>query len=163
MKGLTLISTLGLATLLGGIACGSSSIASGAAFQTPSAVVGALYRLRSIPIYPAAKRRFFAHDLAAALIFDSRKTGDVGLANDGDYRYDAQDMQISDLRIGEPAPSADTAKVQVSFHNFGKTETVTYDLCHRHPNDWRIADVTAPSGSLRALLSLPSVQQSKVC
>jgi hypothetical protein len=135
-----------------------------APFRAPRDAVVALYRLSTIPIAPQDKQRFFSGDMTAALIKDSDRDDEVGVANDGDYRYDAQDMKITGLQIGDPSVHGGASVIRVAFRNFGKATTVTYDLCQRRPGDWRIQDVTTPSGgSLRKLLGLVSIRQSKGC
>jgi hypothetical protein len=146
--------------------CGTAQAAGGApvSFSTPHEAVAALYRLATIPIAPVDKQRFFSVDFAAALIADSDRDDEVGIANDGDYRYDAQDFRISDLRLGNDAGANGAATLPVVFRNFGKPGTVIFDLCLRRPGDWRIKDVTTSSlGSLRRLLRLSAARQTKVC
>ena len=135
-----------------------------ASFRTPQSAVAALYRLPSIPVTPADKTRFFSRDFAAALIKDSDRDDEVGIANDGDYRYDAQDFRIAGLHMGAVVVKGAFATLPVAFRNFGKPATVVYTLCLREPNDWRILDVATPSmGSLRHMLGMPAARQSKVC
>jgi hypothetical protein len=107
-------------------------------------------------------RRFFTRNLAQALIKDLTP-GYVGLANDVDYRYDAQDMQITGLHLMDYADGAGTAVIRAHFDNFGKPYTVTYDLCLHGPNDWRISNVTMPEQNLRKVLSLSPVERMKGC
>jgi hypothetical protein len=134
------------------------------AFRTPREAIVALYRLPSIPITAADKQRFFAGDMAAALIKDSDRDDEVGVANDGDYRYDAQDMKITGLHIESIAVREGAATARVAFSNFRKLEAVNYLLCQRVPRDWRITDVITPSGgSLRKLLGLAPVGEAKGC
>ncbi len=135
-----------------------------AAFKTPREAIVALYRLPSIPITAAGKQRFFAGDMAAALIKDSDRDDEVGVANDGDYRYDAQDMEITGLHIDSVSIRGGGATARVVFNNFRKPQMVSYALCQRLPGDWRISDViTLSGGSLRKLLGLPPVAQLKGC
>jgi hypothetical protein len=135
-----------------------------APFHAPRDAVVTLYRLPSIPTTPADKQRFFSGDLAAALIKDSDRDDEVGVANDGDYRYDAQDFRIAGLHIDAMAIRGGAGTLRVAFRNFGKPKMVSYDLCLRRPGDWRIRDVVTPSGgSLRRLLGLPAAAQSKDC
>jgi hypothetical protein len=64
---------------------------------------------------------------------------------DSDPLYNAQDMDIKKLAVGAPAITGGTARVVVSFENFGKKETVTYLLIKR-PVGWRISDVQYDRG-----------------
>jgi len=135
-----------------------------ASFGSPRDAVVALYRLPSIPVTPADKQRFFAGNLAAALVRDSERDDEVGVANDSDYRYDAQDFRIAGLHIAAMTVHGAAAGVRVAFSNFGKPGTVSYDLCQRRPGDWRIRDVITPSGgSLRKLLGLAPPNANTGC
>ena len=107
-------------------------------------------------------RRFFTRDLAQALIKDSHSDG-VGVANDSDYRYDAQDMKITGLHLEDYADGAGTSVIRAHFNNFGKPDVVTYNLCLHGPNDWRISDVGMDKDSLRKLLGLTPVDKMKGC
>ncbi|HEX8232185.1 MAG TPA: hypothetical protein VF559_02405 [Caulobacteraceae bacterium] len=126
--------------------------------RTPQGLVARLYERTSVPTSRRDLGRFFTGDLAAALLADGRG-GEVG-AIDGDYRYDAQDVQRGNLTLDLVAGGADTATVEARFRNFGEAKTVRYRLCRLGPNEWRIADVAMPSGELRALLGLPPAGQA---
>lgn len=47
----------------------------------------------------------------------------------------------------------DAATARVSFQNFGEAKRVVLELA-RTPAGWRIAEIRAPSGSLKALYKL---------
>jgi hypothetical protein len=70
----------------------------------------------------------------------------------GDPFVDAQDWEISKLSI-DVTGSGDTATARVSFQNFGEAKRVLLELV-KTPAGWRIADIKAPSGSLKALYKL---------
>ena len=70
------------------------------------------------------------------------------------YRFiDAQDWEISNLKIGVKMNGADRAVATVTFRIFKEMRTMTLDLV-RTPAGWRIADIRGPSGSLRELYKL---------
>jgi hypothetical protein len=132
-----------------------------AGVRPPAALVRRLYAHKLLPDHVD---RQFAHDLARAYHRDTSHPGEVG-AIDFDWRYGAQDFQITDLaivRVPRPAgqpPKVDLARVNVSFRNFGKPGLVTYRLCRSPVRGWRIADVSeAGSGAdawdLRRMLKL---------
>ncbi|HVY33713.1 MAG TPA: hypothetical protein VG960_04755 [Caulobacteraceae bacterium] len=122
-------------------------------------LVQALYAPSVMP-FPdkPAKDPFFTLDLAKAMKRDSHP-GEVG-AIDFDYRYGAQDVQLSNLRI-TAINTLDGERVVARFENAEKPFEVDYDLVLTR-DGWRIADVSAPAQqgdeawSLRAMLKLPS-------
>ena len=99
--------------------------------------------------------RFFAPDLARAIerdVRDAQRRMEVP-ALDGDPFIDAQDWEISKLSISAKVDGA-KATALVGFENLGKPVSLTLDLIQT-PVGWRIANIEAPSGSLRALYKLP--------
>jgi len=98
--------------------------------------------------------RFFAPDLANAMVRDMRgaaQKGEVPLLN-GDPFLDAQDWEITKLTVSATA-NGDQASGVVTFENFGKPVRLALALVQTSAG-WRIADIEAPSGSLRALYKL---------
>jgi hypothetical protein len=98
--------------------------------------------------------RFFVPALAQAMDRDNREAKrlkEVPTLN-GDPFVDAQDWEISKLSI-DVTGSGDTATARVSFQNFGEARRVLLELV-KTPAGWRIADIKAPSGSLKALYKL---------
>ena len=95
--------------------------------------------------------RFFVPALAQAIDRDNREAkrrNEVPTLN-GDPFVDAQDWEISKLSVDVTA-SGDAATARVSFQNFGEAKRVLLELV-KTPAGWRIADIKAPSGSLKAL------------
>ncbi len=98
--------------------------------------------------------RFFVPALAQAMDRDNREAkrrNEVPTLN-GDPFVDAQDWEISKLSI-DVTGSGGTATARVSFQNFGEAKRVLLELV-KTPAGWRIADIKAPSGSLKALYKL---------
>lgn len=98
--------------------------------------------------------RFFVPALAQAMDRDNREAkrrNEVPTLN-GDPFVDAQDWEISKLSI-DVTGSGDTATAWMSFQNFGEARRVLLELV-KTPAGWRIADIKAPSGSLKALYKL---------
>lgn len=98
--------------------------------------------------------RFFAPALAQAMERDYREAKrrkEVPTLN-GDPFIDAQDWQISKLAI-DVATNGDAATARVSFQNFSDVTRLVLELV-RTPAGWRIAEIKAPSGSLKALYKL---------
>jgi hypothetical protein len=98
--------------------------------------------------------RFFVPALAQAMDRDKREAkrrNEVPPLN-GDPFVDAQDWEISKLSIDVRA-SGDAATARVSFQNFRQAKRVLLELV-KTPAGWRIAEIKAPSGSLKALYKL---------
>jgi hypothetical protein len=101
---------------------------------------------------PDTIRRYFAPPLAKAILKDqaeARKRNDVSRLN-GDPFIDAQDWEIADLKIEVASASRRNATGVVTFMNAKEPRTVTLDLV-RTGAGWRIAEIHAPSGSLKDL------------
>ena len=98
--------------------------------------------------------RFFAPTLAQTMDRDyreARRRNEVPALN-GDPFVDAQDWEISKLSI-DVTTNGDSATARVSFQNFGESKRVLLELA-KTPAGWRIAEIKAPSGSLKALYKL---------
>lgn len=164
--------TLGLA--------GAAVAAPVAGADAPLVIVNSLYVLKAAPSHV---ERLFAADLAAAYRKDTGRRGEVG-AIDFDWRYDAQDVKITDLKVFWAPPPADTQTptapwptpqahalapalppvetpppkaVEAAFRNFGRPHAVFYNFCRTPRGELRIADVytTGRDGwSLRRMLKL---------
>ncbi len=99
--------------------------------------------------------RFFTADLARAIETDMREASRLKEVPtlDGDPFIDAQDWEIGKLSISATVDGTKATGL-VGFENLGKQIRLTVDLIQT-PAGWRIADIKAPSGSLRALYKLP--------
>ncbi len=125
------------------------------------AFVEAIYKpylnkdFKGVPYSTAAGlRRYFEPKLANAMLKDmaaAAKRKEVGTL-DGDPFIDAQDWEISNLAFSVKT-SGDKANAGVSFTNLGQPKTISLDLVKTRAG-WRIADIVAPSGSLRQLFKV---------
>ncbi len=100
-------------------------------------------------------RSLFAPELAEAILKDgdeANKRNEVPNL-DGDPFLDAQDWEISNLKIAVKSNGPDRATGSVTFTNFDKPTAITIELI-KTANGWRVAEIKAPSGSLRALYKL---------
>lgn len=124
------------------------------ALDDPDQLVRAIYRPLAAPITPKDLARYFDADLARALRADSQ--GEEVGAVDFDYRYDAQDVQITGLGFSKAAWAGNGSLVTARFQNFGKPAAIAYRLCVR-AKGWRIVDIAQGDGSwsLRQMLQLP--------
>jgi len=133
-------------------------LAQPAAPPTPEGVVRALYRQKTIPTSGAQIDRFFARDLGAAIKKDIAGA-EIGETNDGDYRYDAQDMQVTRLSFSTRIIIGG-AEVTARYLNYGKPGSTTYVMCERIGGEWRIADVRLPRWDMRKVLNLAATPVS---
>ena len=72
---------------------------------------------------------------------------------DGDPFIDAQDWEIANVSVNAWITGANTAMAVATFTNFGKPVRVTLELVST-PSGWRISEIKAPSGSLRAIFKV---------
>ena len=112
-------------------------------FDTPEALLEAFYApylQGDVPEYDDSL--FFSTRLQGLYQHDAEITpeGEMG-AIEFDPFVDGQDYEITDLAVGTPAVTGDTATVDVSFKNFGTDETLTYDLVQE--DGWKIDDVAS--------------------
>ena len=95
--------------------------------------------------------RYFAPDLARIMAADAaeaQKRNEVPKL-DGDPFVDAQDWEVKNFSLSVKT-SGSTATAVVTFDNYGRAMRIVFDLVLT-PGGWRIDDIKAPSGSLRAL------------
>ena len=135
--------------------------AASAAAGTPVALVQRLYARDSIPMTEPEILGFFARDIGIALMTDlsSPETQAIG----ADYRYAAQDFEVTELRLEPIADGPEGSLVRASFRNFGQPGQADILLCRRATGEFRIKDVTSADGSLRAMLKLPPAEAVETC
>jgi len=126
---------------------------------SPQTLVSKLYRLRSKkgdPLGNPADRkslgRYFTPRLADLYVQDQIDAkGEVGRL-EADPLYYAQDFEITDFKVGDPAPTPDGVVVVVRFRNIKKPTHVDFDLT-RTKDGWRISDIQYEDGkTLRGIL-----------
>ena len=129
---------------------------------SPRAFVDAIYKPYLAKKYkgadyskPANLRRYFEPKLAGAIIADMAAAGKRNEVPtlEGDPFVDAQDWEIADLAIDIKPVGPTKARATVDFTNFRKPKTVTLELV-KTAGGWRIADIMAPSGSMRQLFKV---------
>lgn len=121
---------------------------------TPVALIHALYAEPHIPVEAGTVRRYFTEEFVPGLTPPDDGPGPVGF----DYRFSAQDADITSLEVVETAAGPEGSRVEVRFRNFGESRTVAWDLCRRPNGAWRILNASnrEDSWSLRDLLELPA-------
>ncbi len=126
--------------------------------QQPQDLVRALYSEAALTFDAMRSASYFSRDLDAALEADGSTPGDVG-AVDFDYRYGAQDAEVTGLQLLQEADRT-TAKVVAVFKNHGRPELVDWNLCRRTNGEWRIYNASSNTGpedwDLRQMLKLPA-------
>ena len=140
----------------------ASAAASMPAAKAPTALPAGpdqamVQRLNALEMIPegAAMDAYFAADISAAMKKDM--AGDEVGAVSYDYRWNAQDFEVSDVSYQTIAVGDGRGRVVVTFRNFGDAGRTTYDMCRRADGQWRIYDVRsndADDGSLRHALGL---------
>jgi hypothetical protein len=119
----------------------------------PEDVVRALYTEPSTAMDADHAQSYFSVDLAGAMRV--RKIAPASF----DYRYGAEDMQISGLQLVADIDH-DQARVVAVFKNYGRANSVDWTLCRRPDGDWRIVDASSNTGpqawDLRQLMALPA-------
>jgi uncharacterized protein DUF3828 len=129
------------------------SVQSSAKPLSPRALVVNLYRQhdrKHSPFFQKKSRalvnKYFAKPLADLIWKDATTTrGDEVGALDGDPLYDAQDMEIKNFVIGQPAYEKNNARVNVTFENFGQKKSFMF-LLLKGPAGWRISNIEYGEG-----------------
>lgn len=144
------------------VAAAALAFAATAETGSPQAFVEDIYRAyldkngKGNPLSSdAIIRGYFAPPLAQAMIADfaaAEKRGEVPMLN-GDPFVDAQDWEISNLKIAVKSTSPDAAIATVAFVMFNEPRSVMLELV-RTPAGWRVAEIRSRTGSLRALYRL---------
>lgn len=100
--------------------------------------------------------QFFDKNLAELLWKNLTETPEDEVGNlDFDPLYNAQDIQITRLKVAKPKITGVKANVKVSFDNYGTMTHVSFPMV-KTPDGWRIANVVYADGSsLVKILSAP--------
>lgn len=117
-------------------------------FKTPEALLEALYSYdtaKTATNAPSPYSPFFSDQLNARFQEDAEYTqaGDSG-SIDFDPVIAGQDGQATDVEIGEPSVSGDTAEVEVTFQN-SEPVTLSYTLVKEH-GGWKVDDIADQHG-----------------
>ena len=136
-------------------AAGSSAPAPVAGAPGPAkALIERLNAMETTPA-PDELEPFFTPDMVEKMRADMLRE-EVGVLG-YDYRWNAQDYEITKAELVDISDGPDRGRVVVSFTSFGQPGKVTYDMCRRPDGQWRIYDVRsheADDGSLRHALGL---------
>lgn len=136
-----------------------AAAAAAALIGTPQAFLDAIYRPYPNKAFKGhdydKTERYFASPLREAMDKDyaeAKKRNEVPTLN-GDPFIDAQDWEIANVVVNAWLTGPTTAMGVATFTNFGKPKRVTLELVST-PAGWRISEIRAPSGSLRALFKV---------
>ncbi|MFD1251455.1 MULTISPECIES: DUF3828 domain-containing protein [Devosia] len=142
-----------LVSLVTGLFLAFGSLASAQAYDTPQALLEAFYEPYFSDNFYDDESVFRSAALNALYDADANSTpeGEMG-ALDFDPYVDGQDYMLSDLVIGTPEISGDTAVVEVDFKNFDQPMTIYYDLV-KEDGGWKIDDVYRTDGEYPYRLS----------
>ena len=142
-----------LAVLAAGLFLSFTGLAAAQPFLTPEALLEAFYQPYLDGDFADDESAFQSEALQALYAHDAEITpeGEMG-AIDFDPYINGQDFDISNLVIGTPAISGDTAGVDVSFDNFDQQTRLTYDLV-LEAGGWKIDDVASQGGEYPYRLS----------
>jgi hypothetical protein len=152
--------TRSIVVLVLGLIVGCSSVLAQSNAGSPESVVAALYRAHKSktadPFFNSKSRvsldKYFVKSLADLIWKDSvtsAKNNEVGVI-DGDPLYNAQDMEIKNFAIGRAVVEGETAVVPVTFTNFGKKQTIKFDI-KKVGSIWKVDDINygGDAGTLR--------------
>ena len=111
-------------------------------FDTPEALLEAFYAPYFSQEFSDDDSAFRSKALQELYETDAAATPEGGLgALDFDPYIAGQDWDLTDFWIGPAQIVGDTARVVVSFKNFGEADTLTYDLV-LEDGGWKIDDLS---------------------
>lgn len=134
------------------LAAVSASTAVAQPFETPSALIEALYAPYLGNGDTSERDAFFSDGLTRLYAADAQKSkGEVG-AIDFDPVINGQDWDIADLRIGKAEINGQVAVVTVRFENLSTPMPLRYSLIDEGGN-WQVDDIESVEGDTRWRLS----------
>ena len=136
--------------------------ASVAAYDSPKALVEAIYQPYTVGQKQDAPEQFYSARLKGLLAANLERQGTDQTGTPVDF--DAPDMLafdpfiegqnslLLDLVIAEPVINGDSAVVTVTFHNFDHRSLISIAMI-REQDGWKVDDVASLTGSQNWLLS----------
>lgn len=138
-----------LPIMIAGLILAFSTAVMGASYDTPEAMLKALYAPYIANNLDAIDDTSF-HSKALQALYDADAAntpeGEMG-ALDFDPYINGQDFQISDLQISKPKISGNKAKVAVTFENFDQDTKLIYDLVKE--DGWKVDNVSSTDGDVQ--------------
>lgn len=118
----------------------------------PEALVADLYKAhdgKKSPFFQTKDRalvdKYFTKPLADLIWKDATTAKDEVGAIDGDPLYNAQDTEIKNFAVGKGVVTGESARVAVTFTNFGEKKTIDYELKLVGGN-WKIDNILYGKG-----------------
>ncbi|HTJ57065.1 MAG TPA: DUF3828 domain-containing protein [Devosiaceae bacterium] len=110
-------------------------------FDTPKALLEFAYAPYATGKFADDTNLLYSSDLNAQFAAAEANTpaDDVGPV-DFDVFVNGQDYQLSELKIGDPAPEGEGVSVPVTFKNFNDPQSLVYHLV-REGGGWKINDI----------------------
>lgn len=135
-----------LVALAAGLFLALTGFAVAQPYPTPEALLEAFYQPYMDDSFSDDDSAFRSQALQALYDHDAEITpeGEIGVI-EFDPFINGQDYAISNLVIGTPSITDDSATVAVSFDNFDQPMVLTYDLV-REDGGWKIDDVASDEG-----------------
>ena len=120
----------------------TTNLAAAQSFDTPQALLQSFYAPYLSGDFAEDDSVFRSQALNALYQADEASTpeGEMG-ALSFDPFVDGQDFELTNLDIRDPAITGDTARVDVTFENFGEPVDLTYELVNE--DGWRINDLVS--------------------
>jgi hypothetical protein len=121
--------------------------------NAPESVVAEIYKVQNAgeesPIYePELMDRYLTPDLIALINADlDRAQGRIYF----DPLFDADETEVTDFAVATQSASGSKAVVVVTFKNFGKPSSVTFDLV-REGGQWKVSNIRSARWDLLRLL-----------
>lgn len=126
-----------------GLLLAFTGLAAAQSFATPRDLLEAFYAPYETGEFLDDESIFRSTALNAAYAADEENTpvGEMGALSFDPY-IDGQDYELADFVIAEPAIDGARASVEVSFRNFDRPTTLTYELVNEN-GGWKIDDVVS--------------------
>lgn len=142
-----------LKSLVAGVVLAMAAALPGLAFDTPRALIEAVYAPYLADQSPDDEAGWRSTGLNALYKADEERTpeGEMG-ALDFDPYVDGQDFQITDLAIDEPVLDGDKGTVTVRFRNFDQPREMVYSVV-READGWKVDDLKSVLGEYPYTLS----------
>ncbi len=136
-----------LMTLVAALSMGFLPVAMAQNFDTPEAMLMALYAPYLVDDLPEDQSTFRTAALNALYDADLEAAGGEIGAVDFDPFINGQDWGLTELKIGTAKIDGDKATVDVTFKNFEIANSLTYDLVNE--DGWKVDNVSSTSGDVQ--------------
>jgi hypothetical protein len=124
-----------------------------ATYSSPEALLQSIYASYDTGEFPDDSEEIYSHKLKDLFALDRERTpeGEIG-ALDFDPFVNGQDYELTNVQIGTPEVSGQTAHATVTFDNFGDSNTLAIDMVEES-DGWKVDDVASVAGEFQWKLS----------